>query len=283
MAQAHARLGVPVTLVTSGRFLARDDAEAAGVVADRLRAEGVRIVEGARVVRVQGGEGDVALVLDGGETVAGSHLLVAVGRRADLAALDLAAGGVACTDAGVTVGASLRSVSNRRVFAVGDAAGLGQFTHLAGYHAGIVVRQAVLGLPARATAPVPRVTFTDPELAQLGLTEAEATGASVIRQDFVHNDRAVTEGATEGFLKLMVRGGRPVGVTIVGAHAGDLLAAWTLALQSGVKLSTLAGMLTPYPTRAEIAKRAAGAHFAPQLFGSPALRRWVRMVQRWGR
>jgi pyruvate/2-oxoglutarate dehydrogenase complex dihydrolipoamide dehydrogenase (E3) component len=283
MAQAHARLGVPVTVLTTGRFLPREDAEAAGVVAARLRNEGVRIEEGAKVTRVQGGEGDLALVCEDGAMVAGSHLLLAVGRKVDLSALDPAAGRIAFTDAGVTVGSNLRSVSNRRVFAVGDAAGAGQFTHLAGYHAGVVVRQAVLGLPARASAPVPRVTYTDPELAQLGLTEAEAAGASVIRQDFAHNDRAVTEGDAEGFLKLMVRGGRPVGVTIVGAHAGDLLAAWTLALQSGVKLSTLAGMLAPYPTRGEIAKRAAGAYFAPRLFGSPAVRAWVRAVQRWGR
>ncbi len=280
MAQAHVRLGVPVTLVTQGAFLPREDREAAALVAARLRAEGVTIRENTRVAEVRGGAGDLALDL-GGEEVAGSHLLVATGRRVDLSALDPAAGGVAVTDKGVTVGPGLRSVSNRRVYAVGDAAGQGQFTHLAGYHAGIVVRQAVLGLPARATAPVPRVTYTDPEVAQLGLTAAEAAGARVVRQDVAHNDRAVTEGETEGFLKLVLRGGRPAGVTIVGHHAGDLLVPWTLALQSGVRLSTLAGMLTPYPTRGEIAKRAAGAVFAPKLFDSPGVAAWVGLVQRW--
>jgi pyruvate/2-oxoglutarate dehydrogenase complex dihydrolipoamide dehydrogenase (E3) component len=284
MAQAHVRLGVPVTLVTQGAVMGRDDPQAVAVLMARLRAEGITVIEHARITGVTGGDGDIGLALGDQRTIAGSHLLVATGRRVDLSALDPAAAGVAFTDRGVTVDTRLRT-TNRRIFAVGDAAGLGQFTHLAGYHAGVVVRQAVLGLPAQATAPVPRVTYTDPELAQLGLTEAEARRAfpsvTVIRQEFHHNDRAVTEGDMAGFLKLMVHKGRPVGVTVVGAHAGDTLLPWTLALQAGVRLSTLAGMLVPYPTRGEIAKRAAGAVFAPKLFNSPAVKSWVGLVQRW--
>jgi len=183
------------------------------------------------------------------------------------------------------VDASLRS-TNRRIFAVGDAAGGLQFTHVAGYHAGIVVRQAVLGLPARATLRhIPRATYTDPELAQVGLTEAEARAAhgaavTVARAELQHNDRAQAEGKVHGFIKVMILRGRPVGVTMVGPQAGELIALWALVLARGLKMSAVAGMVAPYPTLGEISKRAASAYFSPKLFDSPVVKQVVRLVQR---
>lgn len=287
MAQAHRRLGCAVTLVEGARLLGRDDPEAAAVVVNALRAEGVQLREGQAVVRLRPVPEGIEAVLAEGEVITASHLLVAAGRRPVLDGLDLSAAGVAHTAQGVTVGAGLRSTTNRRVYALGDAAGGMQFTHLAGAHAGVVIRQVLLGLPARApvAAMVPRVTYSDPELAQAGLTEAEARTAhgaalTVLRQPYAGNDRAQAEGRTAGFLKLMVVKGRPVGATLVGPGAGEGIAFWQLALAGRVKLSVIAGMILPYPTRAEIGKRAAGAYFSAKLFDSAAVKRVVRLVQR---
>ncbi len=286
MAQAHRRLGCRVTVVEAARALGREDPEAADVVLAALRDEGVEIIEGAAAERAEAAGAGVALVLAGGRRVEGSHLLVAVGRRVVLGDMGLDRGGVAFDAKGVKVDARLRSVTNRRVLAVGDAAGGGQFTHLAGYHAGLVIRQALFGLPARAqTGHIPRATYTDPEIAHVGLTEAEARAAhgaalEVVKVQFEANDRAQATGQTSGFVKLMAHRGRPVGVTVVGEGAGEEIAPWAMALSAGLKLSAVAGTVLPYPTRTEAAKRAAGAYFSPRLFANPWVKRAVRLVQR---
>jgi pyruvate/2-oxoglutarate dehydrogenase complex dihydrolipoamide dehydrogenase (E3) component len=286
MAQAHRRLGCEVTVIEAANILGREDPELAQVVLSALAAEGVRFAEGTPVVRLAGQAGAVEVTLADGTQIKGTHLLMAVGRKVALEGLDLDAAGVAHTPRGVKVDARLRS-TNRRVYAVGDAAGGLQFTHVAGWHAGIVIRQAVLGLPAKADPrAIPRVTFTDPELAQVGLTEAEARAAhgdalTVVRADLAHNDRAQAEAKAKGLIKVMVVKGRPVGASIVGPQAGELIGLWALAVSARLKLSAVAGMVAPYPTLGEVSKRAAGAYFGPKLFESPALKRLVRLVQRW--
>jgi pyruvate/2-oxoglutarate dehydrogenase complex dihydrolipoamide dehydrogenase (E3) component len=181
----------------------------------------------------------------------------------------------------------LRSVSNRRVYAIGDAAGGMQFTHLAGYHAGLVIRNALFGLPVKARVDhIPRVTFTDPELAQVGLTEAEARKThgkdiEVLRFGYDENDRARAELRTEGFAKVIVAMGRPVGAGIVGAKAGELIGLWALVLANRMKIGAVAGMVAPYPTLGEVSKRAAGQYYVPRLFESDRVKRVVRLVQRW--
>ncbi|MFP5480351.1 MAG: dihydrolipoyl dehydrogenase family protein [Alphaproteobacteria bacterium] len=287
MAQAHRRLGCEVTILEAARILGREDPEAAAVVIDQLKAEGIALRQGQGVVGLSCGGDGIQAVLADGSKVPGSHLLVAVGRRVQLDALNLKAAGVAHTAKGVTVTPALRSTTNRRVYAVGDAAGGLQFTHVASWHAGIVVRQAVLGLPAKADPrAIPRVTYSDPELAQVGQTEAEAREAhggrlTVVRAELAHNDRAQTEAKARGFAKVMVVGGRPVGATIVGPQAGELIGLWALAISARMKLSAIAGMVAPYPTLGEVSKRAASAYFTPKLFGNPLLRRVVRLVQSW--
>ena len=283
MALAHRRLGCAVTVIEAARALGRDDPQAAAVVLARLRAEGVTILEGQAVTGVSGA---VTVRLADGRRVEGSHLLLAIGRKVALERLNLDAAGVAFTAKGVTVDASLRS-SNRRIFAVGDAAGGMQFTHVAAYHAGIVLRQAVLGLPAKTRGDhIPWVTYADPELAQIGPTEAEArarhgAALTVVRADFHDNDRAITEGHQDGFLKVMVLKGRPIGATAVGQGAGEVINLWSLAIAQRLKMSAIAGMVSPYPTYGEISKRAAGAYFSPKLFDSPVVKRVVGLVQRW--
>ena len=285
MAQAHRRLGCEVTVIEGATALSREDPELAAVVRDRLRAEGVALIEGIVAERVEGGAGATVTLADG-RRLSGSHILVATGRRVDVERLNPGAAGVAHDKHGIVVDAHLRS-SNRRVYAVGDAAGGAQFTHLAGYHAGIVIRQIVFGLPARATmAHIPRATYTDPELAQVGLTEPEARNTfgerlQVLRWSYHDNDRAQTEARTSGFIKVMVVRGRPVGAGIVGAQAGELIALWALALSSGARIGAVANMVAPYPTLGEVSKRAAGAYFSPRLFDSALVKRVVRSVQRY--
>ncbi len=284
MAQAHRRLGCDVTVLEAGRALGREDPEAAAVVLAALAAEGVEIRENTQVDAVRAVNGGVALETTGGD-VLGSHLLVAAGRRPTVAGMGLSAAGIATAPNGIVTDARMRT-SNRRVFAIGDVTGGAQFTHVAGYQAGIVVREALFGLPARTrTDHIPRAIYTSPELAQAGLTEVEAraahgAGLEVVRAELSANDRAVATGLTGGFLKVMVVKGRPVGATLVGENAGEQIAFWALALSARLKMSAIAATVLPYPTVAELSKRVAGAYFSPRLFDNLWVKRVVRAVQR---
>ena len=211
---------------------------------------------------------------------------MAVGRKTNTERLNLDVAGIETTRSGIKVDDSLRT-TNRRVYAIGDVAGGLQFTHVAGYHAGVIIRSVLFGLPSKAkTAHIPWATYTDPELAQVGLTEAEArkkhgSKLEIARFDFSHNDRALAERKAKGFIKAMVVKGRPVGVTIVGHQAGELINLWSLVLANNMKMSQVAAMVSPYPTIGEVNKRVAGAYFSPRLFDNPKVERVVRFVQRW--
>ncbi len=285
LGQAFRRLGSEVVIVEADKILGREDPAAAAIVIDQLRADGVELMAGRKAIRVEAGP-TLVVEDEAGETrISGSHLLVAVGRKPALDDLDLAAAGIERNRDGVITDKSLRS-SNRRVYAVGDAAGRGQFTHLAGAHAGLVVRRAIFGLPVNAdNLATPRVTYADPELAAVGLSEAEARKAhgDDIRLevfDFAGNDRAIAEGDTRGMGKLITTAkGKILGVTLVGRHAGDHIALWALVLSAGLKLSQITGMIAPYPTRGEISKRLAGQWYTPELF-SARTRKVVSILKR---
>ncbi len=285
MAQAHARLGSRVTVLEAGRAMARDDAEMVATLLEAVRADGVDLREQTAATAVRAENGGVVVETPDG-AINGSHLLVAVGRRVVTEHLGLEAAGIETTARGIKVDASLRT-TNRRVYAIGDAAGGLQFTHLAGYHAGVVVRSILFGLPAKArTDHIPWTTYTDPELAQIGLTEAEARARhgdklEIARAPFAGNDRAIAEGRTVGETKVMVVAGRPVGVSILGPGAGDLIGLWALVIANNLKMKSITNMVAPYPTLGEIGKRAAGAYFSPRLFENPTVKRIVRTVQRW--
>ena len=274
LGQAFRRLGSEVVLVEAATLLGREDSDAAEVVLHQLRADGVEIMEGYRAIRVERGPTVVLQKNDEEVRIAGSHLLVAVGRRPSLDGLDLERAEVKTDRNGIVTNRSLRS-SNPRVFAVGDAAGRGQFTHLAGAHAALFVRRAVFGLPVNADAlQIPRVTYADPELASIGLSEAAARvqyGDDVRVEvfPFSENDRAVAETDTRGFGKLITtRKGKVLGVTMVGRHAGDHIHIWSLVMSAGLRLSQLTGMIAPYPTRGEVSKRLAGQWYTPALFSA---------------
>jgi pyruvate/2-oxoglutarate dehydrogenase complex dihydrolipoamide dehydrogenase (E3) component len=272
LAQAHRRLGVDVTVLQKGSILPKDDPEPVEVVRHGLMGEGVDLREHARITHVERRGNRVAVHLEPDDVVEGSHLLVATGRQPNIESLNLEAAGIAWTSRGITTDSSLKT-SNRKVWAIGDVAGRWQFTHIAGYHASIVVRQALFRLPARVDdTAVPWVTYTDPELAHVGLTEQAAGEAGhkveTLRWDFSENDRARTEGRTEGFVKLVVAGSRVVGATIVGAHAGELIPLWGLAIRERIGLGKIAQAIFPYPTMSEAGKRAAGSHYTDRLFST---------------
>jgi pyruvate/2-oxoglutarate dehydrogenase complex dihydrolipoamide dehydrogenase (E3) component len=288
LAQAHRRLGAEVTVIDAGPLLMRDDPEIVAQLAERLRDEGIALHPSSPIAAIEQEGAAIAVRLDNGERIAGSHLLVATGRRPNLAALDLDAGGIAATAQGIAVDARLRT-SNHRVFAIGDAvAGGPQFTHVALYHAGIAIRNALFRLPARVDyRALPWVTYTDPELAQVGMTEAAARDAHgdkirALRWSFADNDRAQTERDTAGSIKIVTRNtGAILGATILGAGAGDQIAAWALAISQQLKIGAVANLVMPYPTRGEAGKRAAGSFYTPTLF-SPRTRRLVRLLARFG-
>jgi pyruvate/2-oxoglutarate dehydrogenase complex dihydrolipoamide dehydrogenase (E3) component len=277
MAQAHRRLGSAVTVVEARQPLGQNDPELSAVVLERLAAEGVEVLANRAAAGVSHDAGGFRLALDGGGTLTGSHLLVAAGRRPNVEGLGLEAAGIGFSARGITVDRGLRT-SNRRVYAVGDVAG-GRFTHEAGYQAGLVIRNALFGLPVRARASMPHVTYTDPELAQAGLTEAEARASQgdavkVLRFPFSGNDRAQAEGRTEGLVKVVTgRRGRILGAGIVGPGAGELIQPWVLALERNLKISAMATPVLPYPTRGEAGRRAALNYF--QDFASNSLVRSV--------
>ncbi|MGR3461896.1 MAG: dihydrolipoyl dehydrogenase family protein [Roseovarius sp.] len=286
LAQAHRRLGCAVTVIEGAKVLGQDDPEMVEVVRARFDAEGIAIEEAAMAAEITGKAGAIEVVAKDGRVFKGSHLLMAVGRKANIDRLNLEVAGIETTGRGIKVDASLRT-SNRRVHAIGDVAGGLQFTHVAGYQAGLIIRQALLGLPAKnRTDHIPWATYTDPELAHIGLTEAQARDThggnlEVVRFPYNHNDRAIAERKTAGLIKVMVVRGRPVGVSIAGAQAGELINLWALVIANKLKMKHVAGMVAPYPTLGEINKRVAGAYFSPRLFDSAMVKQVVRLVQRW--
>ena len=289
MAQAFRRLGSAVTVLEAAKPFAKDDPEAAGVVLDQLAREGVIVRAGVKVVKVAHTDGNVAVTVDDAgseEAVDGTHLLVATGRKATVDGLDLEAAGVRFDRRGIAVNRKLKT-SNGRIYAIGDvAAGQPQFTHAANYHAGLVIRNALFRLPVKVNVhAIPWVTYTEPELAQTGLTEAQAREQGhkklrIMRWPYHDNDRAVAERTTHGHIKVVTTPkGKILGVTIVGAQAGELITPWTLAIAQKLNIRAMTGIVLPYPTLSEIGKRVAIDFFTPSLT-SPMLRRiiaWLRI------
>lgn len=294
IAQAMRRLGSEVALVTPRGLLPDEDAETVGLVRRALLRDGIELHEETIVQRAEAFRHRPRLVLAGAagsaETmIEGSHLLVAAGRAPNLEALEFDLAGIGSDEGGIVVDRGLRTV-NRRVYAIGDCAGGAvagrRFAHAAQHHAALVVRNALFRLPVRAdTNRIPRVSYCRPEVASVGLPEAEARkrGAiNVLRWPYAENDRAQAERRSEGLIKLVTdRKGRILGVTIVGAQAAELIAPWCLAVQKGFKVTEMAELVLPYPTLSEISKRVALSSYAP-LAARPGIRRLIGFLRRFG-
>jgi pyruvate/2-oxoglutarate dehydrogenase complex dihydrolipoamide dehydrogenase (E3) component len=288
-AQVYCRLGAAVTVVEMlPQILPREDPEAAAVVNQALRQEGIAIHAGTKVERVEAEAGGLVVVgrtANGDEVrVKSQQVFVATGRRPNTAALGLESVGVELDSGAVKVDAKLKS-SVRGVWAAGDVAGGPQFTHVAEYQAKLVLRNAIFPFDSRVDyTPVPAVTYTDPEVARVGLTEAEARERSdrveVYRYEFADLDRAIVDGHDTGFVKIVTRpNGKILGATIVGSGAGEILMPLVLAVKRKIKLPQLSQVIYPYPTMAEGIKRTADSYYRRKLAGRSG--EWVQRVVRW--
>jgi len=298
MAQAHRHLGARVTVLQRSAIMPKDDPELVDIVRTRLIEDGIEVLEGTKIVRIdEKPGGGVAVTVAGREAtgdgngaaervIEGSHLLVAVGRQASVDGLDLDKAGIEFSPKGIRVDSGLRT-TNRRVYAIGDVAGGYQFTHVAGYHAGVVIKNALFRIPSKEdTRTVPWVTYTTPELAQVGMVESQAKerhgDIRILRWPFHENDRAQAERDTDGLVKVVATPkGHILGAGIVGKSAGELLHVWVLAMSQKLKVGAVATMIAPYPTLGEVNKRAAGSFYTPKLF-SDRTRKIVRFLSRFG-
>jgi len=287
-AQAFRRLGAQVTVLDAAEPLGQEDPECAAVVLDQFVREGIGVRSGT-IARVAAAAAQVQLHLTGAggeEIIEGSHLLVASGRWPNVVGLGLDAAGIKFDEHGITVDKGLKT-TNRRVYAIGDVAGGLELPHATDHQAGLVVRNALFRLPVSFDPEaIPRVTFTDPELARVGLTEAVARSRGyrirVLRWPYRENDRAHAEGEARGHIKVVInRRGRILGVSIVGAGAGELIAPWTLAMSRGADIRAMAGIVVPYPTLSEIGKWAATTYFMRSLTSS-GVRRIIALLRRFG-
>jgi pyruvate/2-oxoglutarate dehydrogenase complex dihydrolipoamide dehydrogenase (E3) component len=274
-----------VTVVErSAHLLSREDPEMADALQAVLMAEGVEVHTSTTAAQVFK-SGDVKVVeCMGGLRLEADAILLAVGRRPNMAGLGLEAAGISYDAKGIEVDRRLRT-SQKNIYACGDVCGPFPFTHMAEYQAGIIISNAVFRFPKKTDyRVVPWVMFTDPELARVGLTEQQAReqgiAPEVLRFPFVQNDRALTEVEAHGMVKLVARKGKLLGASILGPHAGELIHEMALAMKTGASLGDISATIHAYPTLAQANRRAVNTGFAKTLF-SPATRRLVKWIERW--
>jgi pyruvate/2-oxoglutarate dehydrogenase complex dihydrolipoamide dehydrogenase (E3) component len=281
MAQGFRRLGSQVTVINPGRLMGRDDPEAVAVVAAKLRAEGVTFIDG-QAAKVSGKAGAIKVTVGDGPEISGTHLLIAVGRTPNIGKLGLENIGIETNRNGIIVDARRRS-SIKSIYAIGDCRDGPRLTHVSGYEGSNVALEITLGVPAKVDwSALPWCTYVEPELAQIGLTEADAKAKygdkiTVVKEGFDHNERAIAEGATEGFLKVVFKGKKVLGATIVGKNAGELLLPWSQAITGKSSSFAMGSAIISYPTRSEISKAAAFAAWEPTVFGAIP-KKWAGFV-----
>ncbi len=284
LSQAFRRLGSKVTVLDSSNPLKKEDPEVSKILIEALEAEGVEVLSDAKISFISRKNETFSLELQDGRILHGSHLLVAAGRQPSFENLELEQAHIAISNGAILVDKRLRSKTNKRVFVAGDASGGPQYTHVAGYHAGVVIKNALFRLPSETNyEAVPRITYTDPELAHVGMAESQAKeflkkNFRILKVGFCDNDRAVAEGRTEGILKVITNStGRIYGASIVGQNAGELILPWSQAIEKKQNIKIFTQVIAAYPTRSEISKRAANEFFKPKLY-SPKIQWIVRML-----
>ena len=288
LAQAFHRLGSQVTVLEAFKTLPKDDPEITSKLKEILIGEGIKILENLKIISFHKKFKKVECAYEDEQgkshQVLATHLLVATGRRPSIENLGLEAAHIKVSPRGIDVDSHLRT-SNSRIYAVGDCVGGYQFTHVANYHAGLVIRNSIFKLNARVqTTAIPWVTYTDPELAHVGLLEfqlqAQNMPYKVLKLDFSENDRAQAEHRTEGMIKVLVSPkGRVLGATILGVSGGELIYPWVIAIQNKLKISAIANSIVPYPTLSDINKRIAGQFYVDKLF-SPRMKKTVSWLMR---
>lgn len=284
LAQAYQLLGVKTTILEAFTLLPKEDKDVVETLRQRLQSDGLTIFEGAKVLSVSKPQKKVRVEIDylGKKTILeGSHLLIATGRKPNLNDLGLEKAKVTYTPRGVDVDPYLRT-SNKKIYAIGDAVGPYQFTHIANYHAQIVIKNCLFHLFAKVNyRAIPWVTFTDPEVAHIGLlTQDLPPNCKTLLWPYKDCDRAQAERETEGFIKVSTtRRGHILSVSIIGANAGELILPWGLAIDKKLKLRAMADVIAPYPTLSEINKKVASSFYTPLLF-SPLTRTIVKFLMK---
>ena len=286
MAQAFQRLGSKVTVLEAFVALPKDDPEITSRLKNILIAEGIDLNEKVEISSVKQSTKGKQInyrTSEGAEKqVIASHIIVATGRRPNIQNLNLEAAHIKFLPRAIEVNANLRT-TNSRVYAIGDCIGGYQFTHVAGYHAGLVIRNSIFRLSVKVeTQAIPWVTYTDPELAHVGFLESQLKTQNIpyklLQMDFNENDRAQTEKRTEGMIKVLVSpNGYVLGATILGLHAGELIYPWVMVIQNKLKLSAITSSIVPYPTLNDINKKVAGSFYAEKIF-SLFMKRFVRVI-----
>ncbi|MGA2781613.1 MAG: NAD(P)/FAD-dependent oxidoreductase [Smithella sp.] len=278
LAQAMGRLGSQVTIVEFlDQILGPEDPDIAGILQQQLKEEGITIYKATKAVKAQYDDSlfhlTIADTTAKGQTriLNAEALLVAAGRKPNIDGLKLEAAGVKFTPRGIPTDSNMKT-NIKHIYACGDVNGQLPFTHVAGYEAGIALTNAILRLHRKADyAKIGWCTYTDPEIASIGYNEKRAKEKGikyrVWEEQYAENDRAQAEGATKGKIKLLVSpAGKFIGCQIIGAHAGDLIHEWVIALNGGIKLSTIAAAVHIYPTISEVSKRVTGKIFAEKIF-----------------
>lgn len=288
MAQAFRRLGSKVTVLEALTILPKDDLGTVFKLKSILLQEGIDIHERVFILSIAQEDDSIKISCVDSKNqpfeVTATHVLVATGRRPAIKDLNLGAAKIDFTPKGVSVDACLRT-SNKRVYALGDCVGGYQFTHVAGYHAGLAIRNSIFRLRSKVeTRAIPWVTYTDPELAQVGFLESHLEAQNikyrVLQMPMSENDRAQAEGKIEGDMKVLVSPkGEVLGVTILGSHAGEVIYPWVMAIQNKLKVSAITSSIAPYPTLNELSKRVAGSFYTAKIF-SPFMKRIVRFIMR---
>lgn len=289
MGQSFRRLGSEVTILNPGPLMGREDPESVTVVREQMEREGVRFVTGKAVSvarlenkYVPGSDGPLRLETDSGELLFGTHLLLATGRRARVRGYGLENAGVELGANGIKVDARRRT-SVKNIYAIGDCREGPRLTHVSGYEGSNVALEIATGLPTRVDwRALPWCTYTSPEVAQIGMTEAEARaahgdGITVVREGFDHNDRAVAEGEVAGQMKLVLKGKKVLGASVVGHNAGELLLPLTQAITGKSSTFALGSAVIAYPTRSEITKALAFKAWESTVFGALP-KKYARLV-----
>jgi pyruvate/2-oxoglutarate dehydrogenase complex dihydrolipoamide dehydrogenase (E3) component len=291
IAQIYRWLGSTVTILQRGHILSKDEPEAVEIIKQSLLDDGIQIYEHTKIesVSLNNSTKDkpITVTLTQNEqpmTITGSDLLIAAGRKPNFSELNLEAAGVQYTLRGISVNRKLQT-SNKRISAIGDIIDGPKFTHIANYHASIVIKNRLFRWPAKINSILPWAIYTEPELAHVGLSEEQARKKykeiQVLTQTFEENDRTIIEYYPQGLIKLVAsKRGKILGVTIVCPQAGELITTWGLAIDNHLKLHRLANLIIPYPTLSEIHKQIAGKYYMSTL-SAPWIKRMVHMFVRW--
>lgn len=284
LAQAYAMLGSKVSIIEGFSLLNKDDAQAVDLVKQSLLECGVEIYQHAKVESVYAQSDNISVTIEYNhtkQTISGSELLVATGRKANIEQLNLSTASIEYANHGIIVDKRMRT-ANKKCYAIGDVCGQLQFTHAANYHAGLVIKHCLFKLPVKVDyAAMPWVTYTYPELAHVGLTEKQCQQQQLNYQrlelDYQQSDRAIVENAKGKLIVLVDTKARILGVSIVGDNAGELIVPWTLLIKQKKPLRELTEIIIAYPGLSELSKKLAGQYYQDALF-STKVKKLVRLL-----